>query len=675
MPQPVAIENTVKPNEPEDPPVEEERPKRKMCEPSNETIRVEKESKTLWKIHEACMSSLGLDHHKMAEQVRSMGDLLSKVSQDLSLENNDELQNETKMAEDIVAHQSKVEEDTSAIATKFNAQKEKCLLQEVAAKKKMAELKKEQANDHLYCKKMKLKAKLCRDENAKNMANVKKRHAEAKKRTALILSDSKRAAKLLLNNEVDSLNEQTDILVAGRQAHAMAAHKAAIGALKYLTFVETIYLRRQKRSELVSENPEDVCFPVEIIINATKKMTRLQETMRSLDRKAQRANTGANCLRENNKLKERSDDKVPCQSFEFFKGDPTVRMWFDPSKTKAKTMEMNAIIVNAPLLYQAANRTLYKEMAVSKKDAIALANAEEVARCKAHALGVAKRLDADQKAHMLRDEAFEAGDLCNADVRTVFMEFSAAHRLRSPSMQKNKMSKLLRLHAHEKRRRLLWRSEAIEKENDEGEKVLSFSCDTKFKCKAAFAASAKPGAEKMTCTVCTDQLYTGGFGAYGAADSTEKSVFEPNSGLNSPMNTIYSKFDYVNGYVNRLGRTDPGIADAEDPNKGCFDKADDDFKLPCCRPLKGPSGELIVVDPSKIVENPTSTPALEIAPFLSKNTDLACCGGGPACCRWCPELLCDSLEKLPENLPKLWHHVCANEDTNPSWESLKNPGE
>ena len=38
-----------------------------------------------------------------------------------------------------------------------------------------------------------------------------------------------------------------------------------------------------------------------------------------------------------------------------------------------------------------------------------------------------------------------------------------------------------------------------------------------------------------------------------------------------------------------------------------------------------------------------------------------CCGGGYACCRWCPTI-CDDLERSMEILPKLWWSVCHNFD-------------
>lgn len=44
-----------------------------------------------------------------------------------------------------------------------------------------------------------------------------------------------------------------------------------------------------------------------------------------------------------------------------------------------------------------------------------------------------------------------------------------------------------------------------------------------------------------------------------------------------------------------------------------------------------------------------------------------CCGGGPACCRWCPEQICEALEISDEKLEPLWWALCADQDTDPSW--------
>jgi hypothetical protein len=59
---------------------------------------------------------------------------------------------------------------------------------------------------------------------------------------------------------------------------------------------------------------------------------------------------------------------------------------------------------------------------------MAIANAEEIAKCKERALSITNELSKAQKKHDLRDIAFEEGDLCNADIRTAFIEYNAAMR-------------------------------------------------------------------------------------------------------------------------------------------------------------------------------------------------------------------------------------------------------
>ena len=193
-------------------------------------------------------------------------------------------------------------------------------------------------------------------------------------------------------------------------------------------------------------------------------------------------------------------------------------------------------------------------------------------------------------------------------------------------------SAMLRLHANEqsRRRALLadagWKSMVKEFEDANGNKDYSVSCDTKFKCKAKFIADAqKKSSEREQCVVCTDQLYTEGFASYGADKDTEKSVF---GRYNSPMETVVGRWDFEMGYVNRLNRKDPPAP--KDAAK-CLDKASDSFELPCCRPYRYPSGSLVVVDPKDAAS------VMKIGPITNFDKNVKCCGGGPACCRWCPE--------------------------------------
>jgi hypothetical protein len=612
------------------------------------------------------MTKLGLTHKQLGEQVLAMGELIGTVQQDLSVENDAKLQDEAAMQDKIREQQNKVVVDTENITISFNEQKKFCMRYEILAKRTDLILKTAVREDTLYCKKQETKAKLCRADNAKSYANIKKRRAEARVRSKEILTASMKAAKFAMNDETDTLNPKMDVLVVARVRHAMRAHRAAIAALNYLEYSEKIFLRRQAKKDLVSKNPEKVCFPVDIVINSTLTLTQLQEQMRSKNEQALRAAKGVKCIKENLKLIERGDKEPPCTAFEFLKGDAGVKLWYDASKTKAATAEMNAVIINAALFSAAANRTLFEELSTSKKDAMAMASAEEAARCKSHALAVAKALQQDQAKHDARDEAFEHGDLCHADVRTVFIEFMSATRHRVTKLSQGKrLSAMLRMHANERaRRRALltdagWRSRVKSSQDADGNKVYSVSCDTKFKCKAKFVEEANKGnSEKEQCAICTDQLYTEGFASYGADKGTEKSAF---GRYNAPMEHVVGRWDYEYGFVNRLNRKDPGPP--KDADK-CLDKVDDSFELPCCRPYRYPSGSLVVVDPKDAVS------VAKIGPITGFDKEVKCCGGGPACCRWCPEKLCDSLEKVPENLPKLWFHVCSGEDTKPSWPSL-----
>lgn len=89
---------------------------------------------------------------------------------------------------------------------------------------------------------------------------------------------------------------------------------------------------------------------------------------------------------------------------------------------------MNKVIVDSNELLALANRTLFEELPKSKKDAMAIANAEEIAKCKERALSITNDLAKSQKKHDLRDVAFEEGDLCNADIRAAFIEYNAVMR-------------------------------------------------------------------------------------------------------------------------------------------------------------------------------------------------------------------------------------------------------
>ena len=390
-------------------------------------------SQEAWRVLKDYVSKLGLTHKELGEQVLAMGKLLHTVRHDL--EGEESMENEAAIEAKIATQQEKVESDTTNITVSFKEQKQYCLRFELFAKRTDNNLKESIRKDKLYCKERAAKAKLCRVDNEKNFALVKKRRARARLRVKEILTASMKASKFAMNNEADSANRKVDELVVKRVEQSLLAHEAAIAALKYLEYTETIYLRRQGRKDLVSKNPDKVCFSEDIVLNSTLELTELQGEMKAKNEQAVRAAAGVKCTRDNLKLVERESKVPPCTAF---RGDTAVKLWYDASKTKEATAKMNAVIVNAAILSAAANRTLFEELGSSKKDAMAIADAEEISRCKSHAVAVANALVKDQNAHNVRDEAFDRGDLCHADVRTVFIEFMAANRHRAGNPSRGK---------------------------------------------------------------------------------------------------------------------------------------------------------------------------------------------------------------------------------------------
>lgn len=186
-------------------------------------------------------------------------------------------------------------------------------------------------------------------------------------------------------------------------------------------------------------------------------------------------------------------------------------------------------------------------------------------------------------------------------------------------------------------------------------------CDTLYNCKRNIIQHLEKEENTIRnfkCAICKDYLYTENFNLYGEDEKTEKSVFGRN---NAVRRQIVGRLDYKYGFIkNREKRKKP-------PNPNCPGNVkivEDKFQLPCCQPLKSRDGVVKIIDPE-------SKKDLEsISTDLSENEDLPCCGGGPSCCRWCPETLCDSLEKASEALPKLWWHVCSGEDVNPSYDGF-----
>jgi hypothetical protein len=359
-----------------------------------------------------------------------MGVVLSKLRVHL-----DEDTNETRLKEtedDVMLHQNIVEDETNNITIAYKAQKKVCNKEEVDAEKAKAKLKLETLQDDLYCKGQVEKARLCKVENKKNFGNIKKRHSNAKKKATTILEMALKATALARHDEEDDRGLVAwDAVAKTRSVHARVSNEAALAAVEYLEQTGYIYVKRQAKAILTSNDPDKVCFPASVVIQSTSMLTTLQENMRAAEQRMLEKKTGADCVaKEVEKLahQERKENRIPCQSFEQLKGDKGVRLWFDPSETSRATREMNKVIVNSNLWLATANRTLFEELPKSQKDAIAIANAQEVAKCKEKALSVANALSKSQKEHDLRDVAFEEGDLCNADIRTAFIEYNAAMR-------------------------------------------------------------------------------------------------------------------------------------------------------------------------------------------------------------------------------------------------------
>jgi hypothetical protein len=249
----------------------------------------------------------------------------------------------------------------------------------------------------------------------------------------LIVTMAQEATTLSMRDEMDDRGLTAwDAVAKTRTINARVANEAALAAIEYLEQCGFIYRKRETKAIMTSDDPDEVCFPAEIVIKSTSMLTELQEKMRYLEQRMIQKKSGADCVAKEveklSKMKERKENRIPCTAFEALKGDPGVRLWFDPSETKRATFEMNKVIVDSNILIATANRTLFEELPKSKKDAMAIANAEEIAKCKERALSITNELSKAQKKHDLRDIAFEEGDLCNADIRTAFIEYNAAMR-------------------------------------------------------------------------------------------------------------------------------------------------------------------------------------------------------------------------------------------------------
>ena len=313
-------------------------------------------------------------------------------------------------------------------------------------------MKLEQIKDNLYCKEQKKKAELCRKENQRLFGNIKKRHSNAKKRAIKLVTTANDVTSMSMHDEMDDRGITAwDAVARTRAINAKAANEAALAAIEYLELCGFIYKKREARALLKDEDPDVVCFPASIAEKSRRLLTLAQEHMRYLEQRLTAKKSGADCVAQQveklSHMKERKENRIPCEAFESLKGDPGVRLWFDPSETKKATFDMNKVIVDSNELLAFANRTLFEELPKSKKDAMAIANAEEIAKCKERALRITNDLATSQKKHDLRDVAFEEGDLCNADIRTAFIEYNAAMRhstIRSTRVSNRQLNTKLR---------------------------------------------------------------------------------------------------------------------------------------------------------------------------------------------------------------------------------------
>jgi hypothetical protein len=186
-------------------------------------------------------------------------------------------------------------------------------------------------------------------------------------------------------------------------------------------------------------------------------------------------------------------------------------------------------------------------------------------------------------------------------------------------------------------------------------------CDTQFECKRR----TQFGKRKMKCQICPNQMYITSSKYYEADKDTEKSPYaekdkmpgeeSDESGGASGGNGNDKDTNNSTGPASASGESSSsassssfasssGVANTQ-KKKNCQKKEDDQFILPCCVPETNDDNSLKIVPPNTA---PTGT--------------LQCCGGGPACCRWCSEYVCDNLETSNEMLPQLWWHVCNDKD-------------
>ena len=228
-----------------------------------------------------------------------------------------------------------------------------------------------------------------------------------------------------------------------------------------------------------------------------------------------------------------------------------------------------------------------------------------------------------------------------------------------------------------------------------------------------------------TCVICPDQLFLPAIKAYKMDEFTEKGPL----GRTDAMERVQYRFvdpedwdgksgKHTFGEPEEVGNPD---SDPPAPAQPCLPAIDDEFVMPCCKPKVNPITDGLIIagrppfamddqvgqgaadDFLQVMEKKLrggrgrekkaggfvgalgavaagagaaagmSIPYIPGSPSIKWNSEntfigMNCCGGGSACCRWCPEQLCESLEMSSEKLEPLWWAVCSDTDVsgNPS---------
>lgn len=197
-------------------------------------------------------------------------------------------------------------------------------------------------------------------------------------------------------------------------------------------------------------------------------------------------------------------------------------------------------------------------------------------------------------------------------------------------------------------------------------------CDTPFFCKRSVLRG-----EVGTCTVCLSNLGLPASPYYGADKFTEVSPYDtvhlPPVGASLDSKEDDKKEDPGTSSSSADGNASPPSQQAEQKGSKesthttCPPRKEDEFELPCCKPsIDVLTGGLTVRDDVSLLE--TQAIRGRRHQFVGAATQglslvLPCCGTGPSCCRWCPENLCDALERSSRFIPELWEAVCKDVDT------------